>query len=176
MKELDKYDVYKKKLNGVCEKNGLTYSIRNREYPFLLTIKPLGGMEAMQTMLEGMEDSNNTGYISPDASLVFAYKDGALTIKTSETFTIPDALFSKIKNLFKNLHFMWMQHFFRDFMENCPDRDLAPKDPTEGAAEEPFDEDTDAAFDEFMDEAEDAVDDLEEEDEDDGVSGLLEDE
>lgn len=175
MKELDKYDVYKKKLNGVCEKNGLTYSIRNREYPFLLTIKPLGGMEAQQTMLEGMEDSN-TGYISPDASLVFAYKDGALTYKFSETFTLGDELFSKIKNLFKNLHFMWMQHFFRDFMETYPNRESAPQYPTEGAAEEPYDEDTDAAFDEFMDEAEDAVDDIEDEDEDDGVSGLLEDE
>ena len=117
MREVDKYGVYKEKLQGVCDENELTYVIQNNKYPFLMTIKPLGGMDAQQTMLDGMEDNNRTGYISPDATLVFAYKDGELTYKISETFTISDALFSKLKNLFKNLHAMWMQHFYRDWIE-----------------------------------------------------------
>ena len=62
MREVDKYGVYKEKLQGVCDENELTYKI-------------------------------------------------------SETFTISDALFSKLKNLFKNLHAMWMQHFYRDWIE-----------------------------------------------------------
>ena len=72
-------------------------SIQNK-HPFLLTIKPAGGMDAQQTMMEGMDSGADTGYISSDASLVFAYRDGVLTYKTSETLTIGDALFNKIKN------------------------------------------------------------------------------
>ena len=117
MREVDKYGVYKEKLQGVCDKNELTCVIQNNKYPFLLTIKPLSGMDAQQTMIAGMDDNDGTGYISPDATLVFAYKDGQLTYKISETFTISDALFSKLKNLFKNLHAMWMQHFYRDWIE-----------------------------------------------------------
>ena len=79
MREIDKYGVYKEKLQGVCDENELTYVIQNNKYPFLMTIKPLGGMDAQQTMLDGMEDNESTGYISPDATLVFAYKDGQLT-------------------------------------------------------------------------------------------------
>lgn len=155
MKELDKYEVYKKKLNGVCEKNGLTYSIRNRAYPFLLTIEPVGGMDSQQSMIEGMEDCSNTGYISPDATLVFAYKDGVLTYKISETFTISDELFTKIKNLFKNLHFMWMQHFYRDWIEaqtkHCDaDAEATAAEPVDGSETEPD------AFDEFMTEGDSA--------------------
>ena len=136
MREIDKYGIYKEKLQGVCDENELTYVIQNNKYPFLMTIKPLSGMDAQQTMLDGMEDNESTGYISPDATLVFAYKDGQLTYKISETFTISDALFSKLKNLFKNLHAMWMQHFYRDWIERhsqsavCENTDCEQAEPT----------------------------------------------
>jgi hypothetical protein len=35
----------------------------------------------------------------------------------TETFTISDALFGKLKNLFKNMHVLWLQYFFRDIVE-----------------------------------------------------------
>ena len=100
MNESGKYEVYLKKLDGICEENGLTYALRTNRYPCTLTIKPLGGMEAQISMLED-DDAN---YISPDASIVFAFVDGDLTMRTSETFTIDDSLLQKIKNLFKNLY------------------------------------------------------------------------
>ena len=56
MREIDKYGVLKEKLQGICEENDLTYSINNEGYPFRMTIKPLGGMDAQQTMLEGMDE------------------------------------------------------------------------------------------------------------------------
>lgn len=112
MNESGKYEVYLKKLDGICEENGLTYSLKTGRYPCTLTIKPSGGMEAQISMLE--DDTSN--YISPDASIVFAYIDGELSIKTSETFTISDALLSKVKRLFKNLYAMWTQFFFRDIL------------------------------------------------------------
>lgn len=112
MNESGKYEVYLKKLDGICEENGLTYALRTNRYPCTLTIKPLGGMEAQISMLE----DDDASYISPDASIVFAYIDGELSLKTSETFTISDALLSKIKRLFNRLYAMWTQFFFRDIL------------------------------------------------------------
>lgn len=43
MNESGKYEVYLKKLDGICEENGLTYALRTNRYPCTLTIKPLGG-------------------------------------------------------------------------------------------------------------------------------------
>lgn len=91
---------------------GMMYLLRVDRYPCILTIKPLGGMDAQLTMLE----ADDVSYISPDASIVFAYIDGDLSIKISETFTISDALLSKIKRLFVNLYSTWTQFFFRYIM------------------------------------------------------------
>lgn len=157
MREIDKYGVLKEKLQGICEENNLTYNIKNHGYPFLMIIKPLGGVDAQQTMLEGMEEATGTGYISPDASLVFAYKDGDLSYKISETWTISENLFNKLKNIFKKMHFLWLQYFFRDVHEHSPGVIPLHDDPTAPQDEAPCeeeDEDTSDAFAEFMDEAE----------------------
>ena len=166
MREIDKYGVLKEKLQGICDENSITYTIQNRSYPFLMVIKPLGGTDAQQTMLEGMEEATGTGYISPDASLVFAYRDGDLSYKISETWTISENLFNKLKNIFKKMHALWMQYFFRDVLETggIPAADI-PAEPQDEAS---CIEDAEA-FAEFMDEAEPA------EDEED-VSGLASDE
>ena len=164
--EIGKYTEIVQKLSKACGAAGLTYSIQNKGYPFLLIIKPLGGMDAQQTMMEGMDVPGETGYISPDASLVFAYRDGNLTYKISETFTISDKLFNKLKGLFKNLHDMWMQHFYRDVYEHSPY--LVPENGSEDQTEasDPTDmEDGADAFADFMDTAEPAEADEDTEDE-----------
>lgn len=114
MSELSKYEAYKKKLQGICDENDLTFRFRRNTYPITLTIKPIGGLEAQMSMLESAED---TGYTSPDAYIIFTYKDGDISYKTSETFTISESLFNKVKNLFKNMYFCWLQYFFRDVIE-----------------------------------------------------------
>lgn len=163
MREIDKYNILKEKLKGICDENSLTNSIREKKYPFIMTIKPLGGVDAQQTMMEGMENPGDTGYISPDASLVFAYRDGVLTYKISETFTISDALFTKIKNLFKNMHNLWMMFYFRKATEDAPDETPISDTDTENTdgqtAEntEAEGEDTGDAFADFMDNAEPAL-------------------
>lgn len=120
MREIDKYGVLKEKLQGICDEHNLVFTIHNQGYPFRMTIKPTGGMDAQQTMLEGMENPGDTGYISPDASLVFVYRDGELSYKISETWTISATLFNKLKNLFMKLRDMWMAYFFRDIHEHSP--------------------------------------------------------
>lgn len=157
--EIGKYTELKEKLAKACDANGLTYSIQNKGYPFLLTIKPMGGMDAQQSMIEGMDDPGDTSYISPDASLVFAFRDGDMVYKISETFTIGDKLFNKIKNLFKEMHSLWMQYFYRDVYEHSPG--MAPENRSAGQAEVsvPADgEDAPDPFADFMGESEPDVD------------------
>lgn len=179
MKEISKYEVYAEKLSNICEENNLTYSIRRNAYPFLLTLKPCGGMDAQLSMLEDMENNEATGYISQDASIVFAYKDGLLTHKISGTFTISDSLLSKLKNLFKNLYFMWVSYYFRNSMETG----LGPKVDTLVEAEDDeadyddddgIDEDDATALPYTVDEDEGAGEGFDEFFEDDSIaSGLM---
>lgn len=134
MNEIGKYGVYKEKLQGICDENDLAFSIHNSKYPFFMTVKPLSGIDAQMSMLEDASENSETGYISPDAVIVFAYKDGDLTYKMSETINISDSLFNKIKNLFKKMYACYMAYYFRDRTENCcGDTENAPVDTETGA-------------------------------------------
>lgn len=115
MNELTKFGVYKKKLQGICDENDLVFTFNKDRYPITMTIKPAGGMEGQLSM---MEDADS-GYINPDATLVFAYGEDGLTWQTSETFTISETLFNKLKNYFKNMRDCWQRYFFRDLMEHA---------------------------------------------------------
>lgn len=114
MSEISKFEAQRKKLDGICEENNLVAIFRNDSYPITLTIRPLTGLDEQMSMLENAEEK---GYTSPDASLVFTVRDGVLSYKTSETFSINKPLFSKIENTFKKMHDFWLQFFFRDLME-----------------------------------------------------------
>ena len=167
MNEIGKYGVYKEKLQGICDENDLTFAIHNSKYPFFMTVKPISGIDAQMSLLEDANENGETGYISPDAVIIFAYKDGDLTYKMSETINISDSLFNKIKNLFKKMYACYMAYYFRDRTENCCgntentscDEDLVPSVP-ENAEDVPeestFDTEDDAAvkpdeFAEFFD-------------------------
>lgn len=115
MSEFTKYEAYKKKLEGICDENELQYRLRMDTYPMSMTISPLGGIENQISMLEAADE--NTPCNSIDAKLVFSYFDGDLRYKFSERFTIGEALFSKLRNLFRNLHYTYLQMFHRDVTE-----------------------------------------------------------
>ena len=114
MSEISKYEAYAKKLQGICDENDLVFKFERKTYPITLTIRPTGGLDGQMSMLAETEEN---GYISPDAAIIFTVKDGCLTYRVSKTFTISDTLFSKVKNLFKNMHYAWLQYFFRDVIE-----------------------------------------------------------
>lgn len=129
MNEIGKYNVLKEKLQGICDENDLTFAIHNQKYPFFMTVKALSGMDAQMSMLEDSGENGDTGYISPDAVIVLAYKDGDLTYKMSETINISDALFNKIKNLFKKMYSCYMAYYFRDRTESgCDDTEKDQND------------------------------------------------
>ena len=160
MNESGKFEVYKKKLQGLCDEHSLVYRFRKDRYPITLTFQTTGDISGQMSMLEAAEED---GYRSPDATLVFAFKDGELVYRISETFTISDALFSKLKNLFKNMHSVWLQYFFRDVIEH---KTLSQEQmPTIDGDDENGDEDV---VDEVFDEMKDAMEPLETFDEDDG--------
>lgn len=114
LREDARFSVYREKLKGICDANNLSYLFIKNSYPIKLYIRPLGGVGEQLSMLE--ETTEDT-YISQNASIMFTVKDGRLTYRMSETFTISDALFGKIKNIFKNMHYLWLQYFFRDMVE-----------------------------------------------------------
>lgn len=117
MNEMDKLGVLEKKLGGICDKNDLLYKFSYNRYPITLTIRPAGGMDAQMSMLESSE-ADEGNYTSPDAYIMFAFKDGELIYRTSKTFTIPDSLFAKVKNLFKKMHTLYCQYVHRMDVEN----------------------------------------------------------
>lgn len=117
MNEMDKLGVLEKKLGGVCDKHDLIYKFSYDRYPIRLTIRPAGGMDNQISMLESSE-ADEGNYTSPDAYIMFAFKDGELIYRTSKTFTIPDTLFAKVKNSFKKMHALYCQYVHRMDVEN----------------------------------------------------------
>lgn len=133
MSEISKYETQKKKLDGLCEEHDLTYRFRHDDYPITLTIKPLQGVEEQLSMLEEAETKD---YISPDASMVIYRKDGELSTKINGTFTISEALRSKLKNIYLKLSDYWLQYFFRDLIERNAFRSMPVIDEDEAEDDE----------------------------------------
>jgi hypothetical protein len=136
MSESHKFEGYKKRLQGICDENDLIYRFKHDSYPITLTICPVTVTAEQMKLFESMDESKHT---SPDAAIVFAYQDGDLTYTTSETFVISDALFSKIKNLYKNMHALWLQFFFREIIQRGTVKapDLPNIDKADGDGEAP---------------------------------------
>lgn len=144
---MDEYEMYNaccEKLMDLCAENNLYHSLSCTNYPCTLAIYPAGGMDAQISMLEAAEEQ---GYTSPNASITMRFIDGEIRIETRETFTIADALLSKIKRIFTNLYSAYTQYFFRDAMERglqpagaADLREDSGRAATEAAEEADFDE------------------------------------
>lgn len=110
MSEVTKYEAQKKKLDGLCEEHDLVYRFQKDRYPILLTLRPIQGAGVQLSMLEETDGEN---HISANASMTLIFADGEITPKIEGgTFTIPDVLYTKIKNIFKKMVSYWQQFFF----------------------------------------------------------------
>ena len=114
MKESALFEVQMKKLEGVCNENNLTFRFKRTQYPVQMVVRPLKDLDTQMSMLENVEES---GYTSPDAYIIFSYKEGGVTREYGGQFTITDTLQNKLENIFKKMCNFWLQHFFRDVME-----------------------------------------------------------
>jgi hypothetical protein len=120
--ESTKFEAYKKKMQNLCDENNLIFELVKHRYPISITIKSVRGLDGQMSMIEDMAED---GYRSPDARLMFYYEDGEIMKDNAGgKFGISVALEDKIKRLFKNLHFTWLQFFFRSMME----RDIFGRD------------------------------------------------
>lgn len=126
--EKEKFAAARNKLQAICDENNLVFSFSDGKYPITLTIKPQGGLESQMAILE-MADEKTA--ISPNASIVLMMKeDGELDIKIYDRFSITDKLFTKIKGLFRQMHFFYLAAFYRDVIT----QDLISKMPDIGSA------------------------------------------
>lgn len=159
MSEISSYEAQVKKMQGLCEEHDLVYRFRKDRYPMTFTIKPSRSMDAQMSMLENVED---VGYRSPDASMTWIFDDGVLETKVrGGTFTISKTLRTKIENILIKMIAFWQQYFFRNVIENgsltkqamprIDDEELWPADA------EPFGEDEENADDDGS-EAEETAD------------------
>ena len=114
MNELAKFQGYQKKLEGVCNANGLVASFKCRSYPISLTITACSGVGEQLDILANADDGR---MMSTEAKLVFTMEDGDVSFQFCEDINIGDNLFTKLRNLFKNMVRCWEGHFFREVME-----------------------------------------------------------
>ena len=142
MSEISMYEAQKKKMQGLCDEHDLVYRFEKDRYPIIFTIKPVQGMDAQISMLENVEE---VGYRSPDASMSWIFEDGGLDTKvTGGTFTISKTLRTKIESILVKMITYWQQYFFRDVLEkNALRSGLMPvidEDEADDTDEEPEDE------------------------------------
>ncbi len=115
MSEISSYEAQVKKMQGLCEEHNLVYRFRKERYPMTFTIKPSHTMDAQMSMLENVEDE---GYISPEASMTWIFNDGVLETKVrGGTFTISKTTRTKIENILIKMIAYWQQYFFREVVE-----------------------------------------------------------
>jgi len=115
MSEISMYEAQKKKMQGLCDEHELIYRFRKDNYPITFTIRPMQGIVAQMTMLENVEE---VGYRSPDASMTWIFKDGVLETKVQGgIFTISKTLRTKIEGILIKMINYWQQYFFRDVVE-----------------------------------------------------------
>ena len=153
MSEIALYEAQKKKMEGLCEEHDLTFRFQKDTYPLIFTIKPTGGIGAQMSMLENVEE---VGYRSPDASMTWIFEDGNLQTKvTGGTFTISKTLRTKIENILIKMITFWQQYFFRDVIQRdalkdgmkpeIDESDVADENPEVPNGAEPLEEYEDEA-------------------------------
>lgn len=111
--ERDTFESTKTKFANICEENGLTFKILNRQYPFAVAVSPDQAMEDQISMLD-----NETGHNGKDAKWIFIFPDEELENKTIDDFTLPDSLLNKLRNYSKKLYDQWCRIVFRENIEN----------------------------------------------------------
>ena len=102
MSEITLYEAQAKKMLGICDEHNLTYRFLKDRYPIIFIIRPIQGMDAQISMLEAVEEA---GYISPEAEMMWIFKDGALETRvTGGTFTISKTLRTKIESILMKMN------------------------------------------------------------------------
>lgn len=110
--EKNLFDLQQKKLQAVCAENELRYEFNYDECPVTLIVRPDTQVPGQMSLL-GSENKK----MSAASCIKFLFKDGAISYEIHNGFVISDAVFSKIKGLFKKMHYTLLQCVYRIVIE-----------------------------------------------------------
>lgn len=144
MIERDNLETLQTKLKNICEENGLIPVFKNKQYPVTLIIQPDTSGDAQMSLLEDGERPNPKG-----SELRFTFRDGKILYRTTGGIELSEATFNKLKNLFKKLHYAWLQVYFLESLQTKGSSTVVAGDAVdESDAETPPDDlDNDEDFD-----------------------------
>ena len=99
------------KIFKACRENDLEFSFESSKFPVVATISP--DLEKLNQMSFdfGDDKQEKTNYINGKIQFIFGEE---LTMNILNDFRIEDKLLNKIKNLAKNLHYIYLQIYFRE--------------------------------------------------------------
>lgn len=117
----DKFDAQETKLENTLSKNYLLHEFDTTRYPMTLTITQNQSPDAQMALY----DQDDGDVSSQDAKLVFTFFVGAVGMRTYGRLVIPDDLLTKIKNIGKKMHSLYLQGDFARRMEQAGRCDAA---------------------------------------------------
>lgn len=97
----------------ICKANNMIFRFEAENFPILAIVEadPVHVNQIMIALTEGAEETTNNGKIE----FIF---DDELKIKMDKRMNMSEALFNKIKNKVKKLHYIYLQVFFYSYMEH----------------------------------------------------------
>lgn len=110
MSELSNFRDAEDKLRALCDENDLDYVINFDRYPLKLTIRPAD--EAQMSVFTDQPEGGQAPVF-----LTFCFVGGELQYYTKR-LSISEQLFNKIKNLYRKMHFAYLQYFHHQVVVN----------------------------------------------------------
>jgi len=111
----DDFSVTHEKISETCHKNKLVFNLECRKFPVIATLSPdLETFNQMQFDFGDMERKEKSNYINGQIKFIFGDE---LQVNILNDFLIEDKLLNKIKGLVKNLHYIYLQLYFKDKTE-----------------------------------------------------------
>lgn len=112
IKELMQFSAVESKLNKLLAENNLVHSFKCSGYPIVLIVSQDTDPAAQMELF-----SQDEGTSSRDSRLAFIFQNGDIIVRTDSRLVISDSLMSKIKGYAKKMHYLFLQAFFRKFVE-----------------------------------------------------------
>lgn len=105
------------KIEKTCKDEKLEYGWAKNQFPIVATIT--NDREAVNQEVMDLGDSG-ASMLPSEGELKFIF-DEELQIRIDDDFEISDEIFSKLKNLFRKLHYEQLQLFFKIYKEQYHD-------------------------------------------------------
>lgn len=105
--------VTNEKIHETCLKNDLEFTFESMKFPIVATLSPdLKKVNQMQFKLPGEEERiEKSNYTNGKIRFIFGEE---LKVNIINDFVIEDKLLNKIKNQAKNLHYIYLQLYFKE--------------------------------------------------------------